>query len=229
MNRALTGRWGLERTLAAAALGLGLLALAGNPYRGHRVTIDTRELAGIVSDKTDHVQVDELADWIVRGAADYRLVDLRTPAEYAAYHIPTAENVPLDQLVDYGLGRNEKIVLYSEGGIHAAQAWMLLKAERYAGVTLLFGGLDAWKDEVLYPVAPDSADRTAVARFEATAQRARHFGGAPRAVGGAPALDLPNPVPAAPDAGAARAVAPIPTPAGGKAAAPPPKKKKEGC
>ncbi len=33
---------------------------------------------------------------------------------------------------------------------------MLLKAERYAGVTLL-GGLDAWNDEVLYPVAPGSA------------------------------------------------------------------------
>jgi hypothetical protein len=82
---------------------------------------------------------------------------------------------------------------------------------------------------VLYPVAPDSADRAGLARFEATAQRARYFGGAPRAAGGAPALDLPNPVPAAPDAGAGRGTVSIPTPVGGKAAAPPPKKKKEGC
>lgn len=230
MTRALPWAWTRERALAAVALGLGVLALAGNPYRGHTVTIDTRELAGIISDTSDHVTVSELADRVVRGASDYRLVDLRTPAEYSAYHIPTAESVPLEQLIDYGLGRNEKIVLYSEGGVHAAQAWMLLKAERYVGVTQLLGGLDAWKDEVLYPVAPDSTDRAALARFEALAQRARYFGGAPRTATGAAALGLPTPSPAAPATGPGTPALNVPTPVGGKAAAPPPKKKKkEGC
>ncbi len=70
--------WTRERRLAAAALGLGVLALARQPLPGHSVTIDTRELAGIVSDKADHVTVTSWPTGSSRGAADYRLVDLRT-------------------------------------------------------------------------------------------------------------------------------------------------------
>ncbi|MBI5168451.1 MAG: hypothetical protein HZA61_03085, partial [Candidatus Eisenbacteria bacterium] len=90
-------RWTTNRALAAAALALGLLATAGRPTRGHTVTLDTQELATIVESKVDHVSAAELADWIVAGKADYRLVDLRDEAAFAAYHIQDAENVPLTQ------------------------------------------------------------------------------------------------------------------------------------
>ena len=132
-----------------------MLALAGNPYRGHRVTVDTQELAAIVGTEVDHVTPQELADWIIAGATDYRLIDLRSPGRVRGVpHPDGGERARSPQLPDYGLARNEKIVLYSEGGIHSAQAWFLLKAEKYAGVYILFGGLEAWQDEVLYPVAP---------------------------------------------------------------------------
>ncbi len=130
------------------------VTLGGHPVPGHTVRLDTQELAAIVSSTVDHVTVSELADWIVRGDTQYRLVDVRTPEEFAAYHIPTAENVPIAALPDYGLARNEKIVLYSDGGTHSAQAWMLLRAERYQGVYILFGGLETWKDDGMFPVAP---------------------------------------------------------------------------
>ena len=109
-------RWTTNRALAAAALALGLLATAGQPLQGHRVTLDTQELATLTAGGGDHVTARELADWIVQGKADYRLVDLRDEAAYAAYRIPGAEHVPLARLVDHGLGRNEKIVLYADGG-----------------------------------------------------------------------------------------------------------------
>ena len=219
-------KWTLRRSLAAAAFALGALAMAGNPVRGHVVTIDTQELATIVGGAVDHVSPSELADWIVRGAADYRLVDLRSEAEYAQYHIPTAENVPVAQLPDWGLARNERIVLYSEGGIHSAQAWMLMSAQGYKGVYILSGGLEGWKDEVVFPVAPASADPREVARFERAAQVARFFGGQPRAAGaadaGAPALTIATPVPAG---------APVAAPGGPARKSGPPmaRKKKEGC
>ena len=60
------------------------------------------------------------------GRSDYRLIDLRGERDYSAYHIPTAENVTLTALPESALLANEKIVLYSDGGIHASQAWMLL-------------------------------------------------------------------------------------------------------
>lgn len=218
--------WTLRRALAAAAFALGALAMAGNPVRGHVVTIDTQELATIVGGAMDHVSPAELAGWIVRGATDYRLVDLRSEAEFAQYHIPTAENVPIAQLPDFGLARNERIVLYSEGGIHSAQAWMLLRAQGYKGVTILLGGLEGWKDEVVFPVAPANPGPREAAAFERAAQLARFFGGRPReaatAGGDAPPLTLAPSAPASPLLAAP----------GGQARKPgatPAKKKKEGC
>ena len=209
----------LNQRLAAVALALGALALLAQPHRGPFVKLDARELALVVEQEVDHVTPTELAAWIVEGRADYRLIDLRTATEFASYHIPTAENARLTALADYPLGRNEKIVLYSEGGIHAAQAWLLLRAQGYAGVYTVLGGLDGWKDEVLFPALPADAGPTERARFERAAALARFFGGEARTEGAAaavpatvelPKLDLPA-APAAPLPGAPR------------------KKKKEGC
>lgn len=221
--------WTLKRALAAAALLLGVVAIAGDPYRGSTVRIDTQELATIVGSTVDHVTVQELADWIIQGRTDYRLIDLRSEEEYAAYHVPTAENVPVARLPGYGLGRNEKIVLYSEGGIHSAQAWFLLKAQKYQGAYILFGGLEAWKDEVLHPVVPSAATPQENAAFERAAQVARFFGGGPRAASAAADSGALMALPAIP-AGPSVKIAPPRAPAAGGTARPAAKKKrKEGC
>jgi rhodanese-related sulfurtransferase len=218
-------RWTLNRALAAAALLLGVVAIAGDPYRGSTVRIDTQELATIVSTEVDHVTPQELADWIIQGRTDYRLVDLRAEKDFEDYHIPTAENVPVARLPQYGLRRDERIVLYSEGGIHSAQAWFLLKAQRYLGAYILLGGLEAWKDEVLYPIAPAAATPQEKAAFERAAQVARFFGGGPRAATAAADSGALIAMPAAPGAGIAPPRAPA---AGGPAGPPAKKKRKEG-
>ena len=94
------------------------------------------------------------------------MIDLRSEAEFAAYHIPTAENVPLSALPDFPLQPNEKVVLYSEGGIHAAQAWFLIRAQGHRAVYTVLGGLDGWKDEVLFPEMPGGRRPAGPARFE---------------------------------------------------------------
>ena len=162
--------------LLAVVLGLGALAI-GTP-RGGKIVLDERELAAIVEGELDHVTPDELADWIVAGRQDFRLIDLRTAAEYAEYHIPQAENVAITALADSDLARNEKIVLYSAEGIHSAQAWLLLRAQGYEGVYTVLGGLEGWKDEVLFPVLPADAVPRDRAQFERAAALAQFFGGA---------------------------------------------------
>jgi hypothetical protein len=209
----------LNQKLAAVALALGALAIASQPHRGPFVRLDARELAVVVEQEVDHVSPVELAAWIVEGRADYRLLDLRTAGDYATYHIPTAENVPLSGLADYPLLRNEKIVLYSEGGIHSAQAWMLLRAQGHEAVYMVLGGLDAWRDEVLFPSLPADAGVQQRAAFERAAALASFFGGRPRsgeteATTAAP-VDLP------------KLTAPPATP--GPATPVARKKKKEGC
>ena len=187
----------LNQKLGAVALALGALALASQPHRGPFVRLDARELALVVEQEVDHVTPAELAAWIVEGRTDYRLLDLRSEAEFAAYHVPTAENVPVSALPDFPLLPKEKVVLYSEGGIHAAQAWFLLRAQGHKAVYTVLGGLDGWKDEVLFPVMPADADPQELARFERTAAVARFFGGAPRAASDAAATtDGGPPMPA---------------------------------
>ncbi len=175
--------WGVNQWLAAAALTLGATALFGSPSPGGAVTIDTEELAGIVEAEVDHVTAEELADWIIEERSDYRLLDVRDPAAYGEYHIPTAELVTLGDLHDYPLYKNEKIVLYSDGGIHAAQAWFLLRARGFNGAYILLGGLDLWMDNVLFPAL--AADATAEQRQEFPRRQAvsRAFGGKPRTGG----------------------------------------------
>lgn len=204
--------------LLVGILGL-IAAFAGSPYQGSQFTIDAQELARVVETTTDHVSPEELADWIIQGKADYRLIDLRTAQEYGEYHIPGAENLGLTALPVAGLQKTEKILLYSEGGIHSAQAWFLLKARGYLAVYMLFGGLDGWKDEVLFPALAANPTPTQTVRFGKMKEVSKFFGGAPR-TGAAdsaltpsytlPKVEMPQSVEASP-------------------ASAPKKKKKEGC
>jgi rhodanese-related sulfurtransferase len=174
----------MQQRLALLALLLAALALFGDPTGGGAVTVNTRELARIVETEVDHVTAEELADWIIQGRTDYRLIDLREPADYAAYHIPTAENATVTELEDYPLYRNERIVLYSNGGIHSAQAWFLLRARGFQGVYMLLGGLTAWKEDVLFPVLPENPAAEQMAELERMRQVAELFGGSARTASG---------------------------------------------
>ncbi len=211
-------QWTVNRILAAIVGALGFLAvLAGNPYRGSAVEVNAKELSEIVQKEVDHVSCEELAGWIIQGKSDYRLVDLRNEKDYADYHIPTAENVAITALNDGSLARNERIVLYSDGGIHSAQAWFLLKANQFKGVYILFGGLEEWKDRILFPRLADNATPAEIAAFEKTKLVSKFFGGSPQ-VGGAAASAAPT-----------LAMPKLQMPGGVQTKAAPGKKKKEGC
>lgn len=215
------GRWwsglSLNQRLAVGALALGLLAVFARPHRGNLVTLDVKELAGIIDKEGDHVTASDLAGWIVAGRSDYRLIDLRSEKEYGEYHIPTAENVSLTALPDANLLANQRIVLYSEGGIHASQAWMLLRAKGFRNAYTLKGGLDQWTEDVLFPTMAENATPQDRARFERSMALARFFGGSPR-TGRAETLAKAPEMPKAD----------VPATVGGPASAPP-RKKKEGC
>ena len=212
----------LNQKLGAVALALGVVALFANVAPERTTRVNEKELLTSVERRQDHVTAAQLAAWIVEGRADYRLLDLRAASAYAEYHIPGAESLPLAQLADAGLARNEKLVLYGDGVVHAAQAWMVLKGRGFDSAYTLLGGLDAWKDEVLFPVAPTRPTPDEQARFERSAQLARYFGGKPRLAAAPGSEPQPMALPAAP-ANVAVPTLPAGTTGGG------PKKRKEGC
>jgi rhodanese-related sulfurtransferase len=207
-----------NQMLALIAGLLGFLALfVATPYRGNSVTMNVKELGLLVEKTTDHVFVEDLADWVIKGRADYRLIDVRSAKEFDEYHIPTAENIPVGSLFDGALTRNEKIILYSEGGIHAAQAWFLLRAQGFATTYILKDGLAEWKDRILFPSLADNASPEEKAAFEKRKTVSAFFGGVPQTgstdAKAAPQMVMPK----------------LEAPAGTAAKGTAPKKKKEGC
>ena len=127
-------------------------------------------LAKTIAAEQDHVTVAELSDWIIKDKRDFELVDIREAADFAAGHIEHARHAPLSTLVSdaslASLPPGRKVVLYSNGTAHAAQAALLLRLvdrEAYA----LLGGFNYWQ---AYLNDPDSAG---VAQMDA-AERARY-------------------------------------------------------
>jgi len=103
----------------------------------------------------DHIEPEDLADAIIRGEEDLLVVDVRTSEEYQAFHITSAVNVPLPELIDYlAPYRNQgRIVLYSNGMTHPAQARDALDRLGFQNVFMLTDGLQGFLDRCLMPVS----------------------------------------------------------------------------
>ena len=174
----------LPRALAAVAVMLAVAApFAGSPFARRSTAVDVSSLARAVEREEDHVTALELARWIKERRAGLRVVDVRGADEYAAYHVPTAEHIGLQSLATTPFRATETIVLYSEGGAHAAQGWVFLRALGYRNVFFLRGGLYEWLEQVMNPTLAADATPAAREQFTAAAALSRYFGGVPRSDG----------------------------------------------
>jgi rhodanese-related sulfurtransferase len=162
------------------ALGLGVLApFVGSPEAARHARVDVAALARTVAREEDHVTALELAQWIRDRRSGLRVLDVRTAPEYEAYHVPTAEHLALDSVASTPFRADETLVLYSDGGAHAAQAWVFLRALGYRKVYFLRGGLFEWLEQVINPTLADTTPEARSA-FARTSALSRYFGGVPR-------------------------------------------------
>ena len=78
------------------------------------------------------------------------LWDVRTPAEYAAGHIPSARNVPLDRLegIRVVAGPMTPLYVYCRSGARSASATGMLRRSSYENVTDM-GGILSWKGRIV--------------------------------------------------------------------------------
>lgn len=168
----------LNKKLALIAVILGVIAIfAGDPYGGTTIKVNEKDIALSTVGNADKVSVTELADWIIKGKSDFELVDLRSEEKFNEYTIPGSQCIPLPQISSSDLLRNQKIVLFSDDNVAASQAWFILKSKKYKGVYILDGGLEAWKDKVLFPKAPLNGNKEELAQFEKMKEVAKYFGG----------------------------------------------------
>ncbi|MDA2803610.1 rhodanese-like domain-containing protein [Nocardiopsis suaedae] len=78
-----------------------------------------------------------------------RLIDVRTPGEFASLHIPGSYNVPLNLLrehrADLAADHSDPVVLVCRSGMRAEEARKLVDAAGLTGISVLQGGVTAWQ------------------------------------------------------------------------------------
>jgi rhodanese-related sulfurtransferase len=75
------------------------------------------------------------------------LLDVRTPEEFAAGHIPGAVNIPYDQVAGRlaEIPKDDEVVLYCRSGRRAGLAAEVLAASGYTRLAHLEGDMQGWQ------------------------------------------------------------------------------------
>lgn len=187
-----------RKRIGILAIILGIIAaIIGNPTNSTSTSVNIKELSMVAGDNVNTVTVTELADWIIQGKMDYRLIDLRSQDTFDEYNIPTSECVSMSSLTKSDLKRNEKLFLYSEDNIVASQAWFILKADGFKSVSILDKGMEAWKENVVFPSCNCAEHSTPEMQqiHDKKAEVAKFFGGMMQAAAGSNSTvkkDLPK-------------------------------------
>ena len=78
---------------------------------------------------------------------DARIIDVRTPAEFASGHLPGAENIPLDTIASAKLEGGKKLFVYCHSGARSARAVAYLKSIGADAVDM--GGIAGHKGKLI--------------------------------------------------------------------------------
>lgn len=82
------------------------------------------------------------------GRSDVRVVDVRSPEEYASGHLPQAINIPLSELLERARSWSPKeriITVCAKGGGRSAQAAQVLRDMGFGRTWWLCGGTVGWQ------------------------------------------------------------------------------------
>lgn len=94
--------------------------------------------------RTNSVSTNELAS---KWNGKMTLLDVRTPNEFRAGHIPFAKNVPLNNIAGYKGKDNQDIYVICQSGMRSKQAANILKKNGY-NVINVRGGMNQWTGSV---------------------------------------------------------------------------------
>ena len=176
------GGWWRPTRTESVALSLAV-AFAASDLPAAGAPAHLSSIAAEIAREEDHVDALQLAEWIRDGRQGLRVIDVREQEDSTLYVIPGAERVALAGVARLVVQPGEHLVLYSDGGAHAAQAWVLLRARGVTDVRVLKDGLAAGEDDVLAPVLPPSGGTPEGKEAARVRALSLWFGGQPRAAG----------------------------------------------
>jgi rhodanese-related sulfurtransferase/uncharacterized membrane protein YedE/YeeE len=126
-----------------------------------------------VASAADHMEPEELAAALYNRDPGILAVDIRPMDEYTVFHIRGAVQVDMPNLPAFVSAHKDKvrIVLYSNGMVHPAQARDQLYRTGFRNVFILTDGLDGFIDRCLKPVSLRSPPLSAEAARQIDAWR----------------------------------------------------------
>jgi phage shock protein E len=103
------------------------------------------------ADDTPKIAADQLTERLDKKDTELLVLDVRTPEEFAAGHLPGAVNIPHDQLpnriAEITNAKNKDVVVYCRTGRRAAIAEDTLAAHGFKRVMHLDGDMIKWNEE----------------------------------------------------------------------------------
>lgn len=109
---------------------------------------------GAAAQRAGAIAPDDLARRLDRADRPF-VLDVRTPAEFAAGHIPGSVNIPhtelATRLAEIGAFRRQEVVLHCQTGPRAGYAYSILRAAEFTRVRQLDGHMRAWRSGS-YPI-----------------------------------------------------------------------------
>jgi rhodanese-related sulfurtransferase len=112
------------------------------------------EMLREMADPGQFLSPDEAAWILVNEDTLYRFIDVRSTADFLSVHIPGAINIPFSELMNpdwagYLAEPGRTKILYSNGTVLAAQAWMVCTQKGFGDFKVMDGGLNHWFDKVM--------------------------------------------------------------------------------
>ncbi len=162
----------MKKSLKAMLLSIVVVSIAACGM-SNESEFSLTDIAQAAARQDDRESVEDLASWLIEGRGDFKLIDVRTPEDFASGSIADAENIPIAQIVTQDvlmrLPTDRMVIVYSNGSENAAKAAVLL---RLSGIDahLLTGGYNAWHQRILNPDI--SADELDGESLQISAQRA---------------------------------------------------------
>jgi rhodanese-related sulfurtransferase len=128
--------------VALAAVALAGCGSSSTDGAATGAATETGETSAVVLSSPEEAQA--LID-----SGDVKLLDVRTPEEFAAGHIAGAENIDF-YAADFAgrldaLDQGERYVVYCRSGNRSGQATALMAGKGFGSVTDVDGGIVAWE------------------------------------------------------------------------------------
>ena len=159
-------------------LGIGILIL---PQRDDRKQMKPESLLAAINDPSRFLTTDDITDRLVKKDPALILIDVRTAAEFNAFAIPGAINIPVDSLLSASAQEQMSQkgidkVFYSSSDVTSDQAWIICKRQEVDRIYVLRGGVNEWFNTIVKAVKPpETASAKAIELYQFRIAACQHF------------------------------------------------------